>query len=266
MNRHAGYVHGYSAAEERRLLDQADALATLLHRETRFPPGSLVLEAGCGTGAQTALVAAASPGARLVSVDRSDRSLRAARARLPGADLLRGDIDALPFRDGSFDHVFVCFVLEHLSDPEGALDRLRRLLRPGGTCTVIEGDHGSCFYHPETPEAREAWRALVRTQAALGGDALIGRRLYPLLAGAGFREVSVSPRMVYADESRPGVQEGFVQRTIVPMVDGARERAVRLGLVDPATFDRGVADLRRAGGPGGTFCYTFFRATGVNPG
>ncbi|HOV68277.1 MAG TPA: class I SAM-dependent methyltransferase, partial [Methanoregulaceae archaeon] len=84
MNRHAGYVHGYSAAEERRLLDQADALATLLHRETRFPPGSLVLEAGCGTGAQTALVAAASPGARLVSVDRSDRSLRAARARLPG--------------------------------------------------------------------------------------------------------------------------------------------------------------------------------------
>lgn len=266
MNGTPGYVHGYSVAEERRLSDQAGALAMLLHQDTHFPPGSLVLEAGCGTGAQTALVAAASPGARLVSVDRSASSLRAARSRALGTDLLRGDIDALPFRDGSFDHVFVCFVLEHLPDPRGALDRLRRLLRPGGTCTVIEGDHGSCYYHPETPEAAKAWWALVRAQAAVGGDALIGRRLYPLLAGAGFEEVSVSPRMVYADESRPGVQEGFVQRTIVPMVEGAREQAVRLGIVDPATFDRGVTDLCRTGGPGGTFCYTFFRATGVNPG
>lgn len=260
------YVHGYSATEEQRLSDQAGTLATLLHRDTRFPPGSLVLEAGCGTGAQTAFVAAASPGARLVSVDRSAPSLRAARSRALGTDLLRGDIDALPFRDGSFDHVFVCFVLEHLTDPPGALDRLRRLLRLGGTCTVIEGDHGSCYYHPETPEAAEAWWALVRAQAAVGGDALVGRRLYPLLAEAGFQEVTVSPRMVYADESRPGIQEGFVQKTIVPMVEGARERAIGLGLIEPGTFDRGIADLRRTGRPGGTFCYTFFRATGVNPG
>ncbi len=266
MSSTPGYVHGYSAEEERRLSDQAGALAALLHQDTWFPPGSLVLEAGCGTGAQTALVTAASPGARLISVDRSAPSLRAARARALGGELLCGDINTLPFRDGSFDHIFVCFVLEHLSDPPGALVHLRRLLRPGGTCTVIEGDHGSCYYHPETPEAAHAWWALVRAQAAVGGDALVGRRLYPLLAGAGFEEVTVSPRMVYADESRPGVQDGFVQRTIVPMVEGARERAVRLGLVDPDAFDRGVADLRRTGGPGGTFCYTFFRATGVNPG
>ena len=43
----------------------------------------------------------------------------------------------------------------------------------------------------------------VTLQARSGGDSLIGRRLYPLLVGAGFGEVHVSPRMVYADASRP---------------------------------------------------------------
>ena len=47
------YVHGYGAREGERLLDQANALSSLLHHDTRYPPGSRVLEAGCGVGAQT---------------------------------------------------------------------------------------------------------------------------------------------------------------------------------------------------------------------
>jgi len=256
------YIHGYSEDEAVRLADQAATLAELLHHDTRYPAGSLVLEAGCGTGEQTLQIAGRNPGISLVSVDLSAVSLRAARARGLPADLVRGEITTLPFRDESFDHVFVCFVLEHLADPEGALRALGRLLRPGGTITVIEGDHGSCYYHPATPAASSAWRALVSAQQAIGGDPLIGRRLYPLIAGAGFAGVTVSLRQVYADESCPELQDGFVQRTIVPMVEGVRENAA-LGLVDPAVFEQGLADLRATGGPGGTFCYTFFRATGI---
>jgi SAM-dependent methyltransferase len=208
-------------------------------------------------------IARRSPGISLVSVDLSEASLRAARARGGAAHLLRAEIGALPFRDGSFDHVFVCFVLEHLADPEGGLRALQRLLRPGGTITVIEGDHGSCYYHPATPAAASAWSALVAAQQAIGGDPLIGRRLYPLVAGAGFAEVTVSLRQVYADESLPGIQDGFVQRTIVPMVEGVRDSNAALGLVEEPIFEQGLADLRATGGPGGTFCYTFFRATGL---
>lgn len=259
------YIHGYSENEAVRLADQADVLAELLHHDTRYAPGSLVLEAGCGIGAQTLQIAERNPEVTLVSVDLSAASLRTARGRGIAADLVRAEIAALPFRDGVFDHVFVCFVLEHLADPGGALRALGRLLRPGGTITVIEGDHGSCYYHPATDAAAAAWGALVAAQQALGGDPLIGRRLYPLLAGAGFGGVTVSLRQVYADGSRPGVQDGFVQRTIVPMVEGVRERNAALGLVDPSTFEQGLADLRATGGPGGTFCYTFFRATGVGP-
>ncbi|WP_207419866.1 class I SAM-dependent methyltransferase [Roseomonas haemaphysalidis] len=55
----------------------------------------------------------------------------------------------MPFGDASFDHVFVCFVLEHLADPAAALGELQRVLRPGGSLTVIEGDHGSTLTPPQ---------------------------------------------------------------------------------------------------------------------
>ncbi|WP_346043383.1 methyltransferase domain-containing protein [Actinomadura chokoriensis] len=267
-----GYVHGYSGREARRLGDQADALADLLHAGTSYPAGSRVLEAGCGVGAQTVHLAARSPGAHVTAVDVSAASLAQARARVaarrPGArvEWRRADLFDLPFGDAVFDHVFVCFVLEHLRDPGGALAGLRRVLRPGGTLTVIEGDHGSAFLHPDSAHARAAIGHLVALQAAAGGDALIGRRLRPLLADAGYTGIAAGPRTVYTDGDRPGLAEAFTRDTFTAMVAAVRGDAVAAGLATPADWDRGVADLHRAAGPDGTFHYTFFKATAVNPG
>jgi SAM-dependent methyltransferase len=262
------YVHGYSAREQARLLDQATTLAGLLHAGTRYPAGSRVLEAGCGVGAQTVTLARNSPDASFTSVDVSEESLAAARARAREASLSnvtfeRADLFALPFPEESFDHVFLCFVLEHLARPAEALRALRSRLRPGGTLTVIEGDHGSTFFHPDDADARHAVECLVALQARAGGDALIGRQLFPLLAGAGLREVEVSPRVVYADASRPEWVQGFTLDTFTAMVEGVRERALAAGLVDEAAWRRGIAGLRRAAGPDGVFCYTFFKGVGV---
>ncbi len=68
--------------------------------------------------------------------------------------------------------------------------------------------------------------------------------------------------MVYADRSRPRVRQQFVLQTIVPMVEGVRERALADGMMTPDEWDRGIADLEATGtAPDGTFCYTFFKAT-----
>jgi SAM-dependent methyltransferase len=259
------YVHGYEAPEADRLRDQAETLAERLHEGVRFPPGSLVLEAGCGIGAQTVTLAANSPAARFVSVDLSAASLQQARDRLAGAGIdnvqfRQADIYDLPFAPGEFDHVFVCFVLEHLRDPVGALVRLRGLLPPGGGIVVIEGDHGSTFFHPENAAARDAIGCQVELQARAGGDACIGRRLYPLLIEAGFTGPRVSPLLVYVDGSRPALIEGFTRRTFTAMVHGVREAALREGLLGPERFDEGIAALERAAAPDGVFCYTFFKA------
>ncbi|REF00856.1 methyltransferase domain-containing protein [Thermomonospora umbrina] len=265
------YVHGYSADEARRLGDQADTLAALLHAGTAYPAGGRVLEAGCGVGAQTVHLLDSGPGVHLVSIDVSGDSLAQARARVnaqrPDArvEWHRADLFALPFEDASFDHVFVCFVLEHLKDPEGALAGLRRVLRPGGTITVIEGDHGSAFFHPESPHAHAAIGCQVRLQAAAGGDALVGRRLHPLLAAAGYDDIVVRPRTVYADRTRPALVEGFTRNTFIAMIESVREDALAAGLLTRAEWDRGIADLRRTATPEGTFHYTFFKALAVAP-
>jgi SAM-dependent methyltransferase len=264
----AGYVHGYSAPEAARLADQASTLADLFHHDTRYPAGSRVLECGCGTGAQTVLLAARSPEAEIVSVDLEPSYLEQAQARVEAAGLgnvsfVQGDVFALPFEPESFDHVFVCFLLEHVSEPDKALLALSSMLKRDGSITVIEGDHGSWYCHPETREAARTVECLIEIQSRLGGDGLIGRRLYPLLVEAGLREVRVSPRLVYVDDSRPELVEGFSMRTFIAMVEGVREQALELGLMDGESWDRGIADMRQAAEPGGTFCYTFFKGTAL---
>ncbi|HEY0817359.1 MAG TPA: methyltransferase domain-containing protein [Rhizobacter sp.] len=257
------YVHGYRDREQQRLHDQARTLADLLHHDTRFPAGSHVLEAGCGTGAQTLTLAAQSPGARFTCVDISPASLALARERCAGlgnTGFLQADLRRLPFEPASFDHVFVCFVLEHLPDPAGTLRALLRLLRPGGTLVAIEGDHGSTLFHPEDAAARHAIDCQVELQARAGGDACIGRRLHPLLQAAGAAQVEVSPRFVYADASRPEWVEGFTRRTFTAMVEGVRDDAIAAGLTTAAAFDAGVQALHRTAEADGVFCYTFFKA------
>lgn len=259
------YVHGYSAKEGDRLIDQASTLTELLHSDTAYPAGSLVLEAGCGVGAQTVELVCNSPQTNFVSIDISEDSLAKAQKstqemRSANVSFQRADIFNLPFAGSTFDHVFVCFVLEHLADPVEALVQLKRILKPGGSITIIERDHGSAFFHPDSSYARKAIQCLADLQLLAGGDPLIGRRLYPLLTQAGFGNVRVSPRMVYADGSRPDLAHGFTRKTFTKMVEGVADQAVGQGLIDETSWAIGIRDLYRTSEDDGTFCYTFFKA------
>lgn len=261
------YVHGYDPRENVRLQDQARTLADLLHSDTSYPAGSIVLEAGCGVGAQTVTLARKSPGARITAVDISPDSVAEAKRRTEAAGLTnvefrQADIFALPFGPESFDHVFVCFVLEHLSQPVAALATLKGLLRPGGTITVIEGDHGSAYFHPNSDAARRVIQCQVELQQRAGGNALIGRQLYPLMVQAGLNAVHVSPRMVYVDSSRPDLVDGFTRKTFTAMIEGVRESAIEAGIIAAEAFDEGIRDLYRTAEADGVFCYTFFKALG----
>lgn len=234
----------------------------LLLGDTAYPDGSLVLEAGCGVGAKTVTLASRNPRARFVCTDISTESLAKAKENnLGNVTFQQADIFAMPFSAATFDHVFVCHVLEHLTNPVGTLRKLRPLLKPGGTITVIEGDHGSAYWHPETPASQIVWQCLIRAQARLGGDSLIGRRLFPLLTEAGFTGVRVSPRVVYCDASRQDWVDGFVRKTIIAMVEGVKTQSLELGLTDEQTWRHGIDDLNQvADQPDGTFNYTFFKA------
>jgi SAM-dependent methyltransferase len=259
------YVHGYNQRENIRLQDQASTLADLLHSDTLYPAGSCVLEAGCGVGAQTVTLAKNNPEAHITSIDISEASVVDAKQRIESKGFSnvcfqQGDIFNLSFEPESFDHVFVCFVLEHLSKPVEALTVLKKFIKPGGTITVIEGDHGSTYFHPDSVHAHRAIQCQVDLQKQSGGNANIGRELFPLLCSAGFDSVRVSPRMVYVDASRPELVDGFTQKTFIAMIEGIRDAAIDAGMIAPAKIDSGIRDLYRTTEDDGVFCYTFFKA------
>ena len=111
----------------------------VLLEEEHFPPligdltGLTIADIGCGTGRHALRWAAA--GARVTAVDFSEAMLQRARAK-PGAEAIRfvsHDLaQRLPFEDHSFDRVFCCLVLDHISKVEDFFAELARLCRRDG--------------------------------------------------------------------------------------------------------------------------------------
>jgi len=262
------YVHGYSAKEATRLNDQADSLANLIHHDSIWETGSLILEAGCGVGAQTKTVAAQNLKSKFISIDISKESIAEAKQLIHSKGIKNvefqvADIFDLPFEEEYFDHIFLCFVLEHLANPQEALEQLKKKLKPNGTITLIEGDHGSTYFHPNSEFANKAIQCQVELQRRKGGDANIGRKLYPILESAGFEEIKVSPRQVYVDDSNPRWVEGFTKNTFTAMIEGIKAEVISNGLMTKESFEKGIQDLYRTAKGGGTFCYTFFKGIGI---
>ncbi|MGI5460865.1 class I SAM-dependent methyltransferase [Streptomyces sp. CA-249302] len=114
-----------------RSLRQARMLAAALGPAVGQGAGT-VIDVGCGDGTAAATAAPLLAGHRVIGVDWSQDALRRARARLPY--VVRGELTGggLPLRTGCADAVLFSEVIEHLVDPDAALDELRRVLRPGG--------------------------------------------------------------------------------------------------------------------------------------
>jgi tRNA G46 methylase TrmB len=262
------YVHGYSDRETLRLNDQADTLDNIIHDDTIFSRGSLVLEAGCGVGAQTKIIAAKNPDSDFVSIDLSKDSINEAQKFIKSLDInnvtfKQADICNLSYKDETFDFVIICFVLEHLHNPKQALYELKRVLKKGGAVIAIEGDHGSTFFYPDSSNAHLAIDCQIQLQRQSGGNSNIGRELYPLFKSIGLRDISVSPRMVYVDASRPQLVEGFIKNTFTSMIEGVGKKAIQQGIIDSLTFEKGIKDLYRTTESDGVFSYTFFKGFGT---
>ena len=236
----ARYTHGHSApvlsAHSRR--GAADSAAYLL---PHLKAGMDLLDVGCGPASITADLAERVAPGRVVSLDAAAGALEAARTTLSErglseqVELARGDVMALPFEDGSFDIVHAHQVLQHLTDPVGALAEMRRLTRPGGMVAVRDAVYSAMTWFPE-PAGMEQWRSVyMATARANGGEPDAGSRLLSWARAAGFADASASASTwCYATPAdRAWQSQTWAQRCLTSF----GPRAVELGLADRADLE-----------------------------
>jgi ubiquinone/menaquinone biosynthesis C-methylase UbiE len=199
------YVHGYSTAEQERLLRQAEHWRDeLILAGTTLTTGTRLLEVGCGVGAVLGILGVAFPGVVLAGVDIEARQLEAARAHLARlgleADLRQANALELPWPNASFDQVWMMWFLEHLAAPVAVLREARRVLRPGGTLTAIEVDYNTIWASPTSQALKALFVTVARAMEAVGrSDA--GTRLPEWLVEAGFTSVDPGEiRLAYSGE------------------------------------------------------------------
>ena len=134
-----------------------ERVIAVFERLTGLPRGARVADLGCGSGVFTRLLQRA--GYDCVGLDLSAALLAIGRARESTLVLAAGDLEQLPFADGSFDGLLLCGVLHHFPDPSRCAAEMFRLLRPGGRFLALDPnrmnpmmwlyrDRSSPFYSP----------------------------------------------------------------------------------------------------------------------
>jgi ubiquinone/menaquinone biosynthesis C-methylase UbiE len=165
-------------AQERWRRTAVDALEVKL--------GEAVVDLGTGTGAILPWIA--EKGGVPVAVDISRKMLEKARGREPGAIAVMGDLERLPFRDGSVPKAVATFTLTTVPDPEAFAREAARVLAPGGTFVLL--DTG-----PPKKKAYRPVHALMAGTAKVSGYTHIDRKPEPILAKVPELKVESEKRM-----------------------------------------------------------------------
>jgi ubiquinone/menaquinone biosynthesis C-methylase UbiE len=201
-------------------------------RDLHLKYSSKIVDAGCGPGLWTPLLArAVGPHGQILGVDVSSEALAIARARSQGSwfepQVLyqQGSIEYLPVAEGSIDAIFSANVCQYLPHPTETFTLLGRYLTPGGHLVVKDIDFGTLRFHALDPSlqarvflAREEWE---RQRIILGHtfeDSWVGSRLADYVRAAGYVQVqeksyTITRRAPLTPEFRAylqGIGEWFV--------------------------------------------------------
>jgi SAM-dependent methyltransferase len=233
---------GVEGRERLRILARVMRPATLnLLYRVGIDVGMACLDVGCGGGDVTLDIAGlVSPGGRVVGWDIDETKLALARREAEERGLRNVEYRLSDLRQSEtaaeFDVVYTRFLLTHLSDPAGALARLRQAARPGGIVIIEDIYFTGMFCHPYSA----AFQRLIEfyTQAAQrrGGDPNIGLRLPELLLDAGFESIQVNV-------VQPAGIDGEVKLIVAITMDNIADSVVADGIAERKEVDRVIAEL-----------------------
>ena len=262
-----GYLHGYSEAERERLHRQARFLEPAVHDRLPFRRRRRLIEVGAGVGAQTEILLRHFPELYVTGVEINDAQIVEARrflATVPWAKgryvIVKADATRLDFEPESFDCAFLCWILEHVSDPARVLGEVRRVLSPGAPIVCSEVLNATFFLDPYSPNTMRYWMAFNDHQLSLQGDPFVGAKLGNLLQSIGFRDVQTDVKSFHLDNRAPGERAEFLSFWTDLLLSGAPS-LIAAEKVSQEVVDGMTEELARVGrDPNSVFFYAFIQA------
>jgi ubiquinone/menaquinone biosynthesis C-methylase UbiE len=252
MTESDGYVLGRAATEVERLRLQAEIYAP--HSEhlltlAGIGAGQRVLDIGCGAGDLTMAAARlVGPTGSVIGVDMDSDVLELARARAAEAGLVNVSFQRATLPDARLnepvDALIGRLILIHLADPVDVVRRLSALVRPGGVASFQELSPKHAGSVPETPLVAQAYRWVIDTLRARGGDPATGQRLYRIMRDAGFAGIGTAMEIPAGDAE--SALPRFVAGTVNSMLRAieAAGVATRAEIGIETLAERIIAELR----------------------
>lgn len=161
-----------------------------------------VLDVGCGTGALTReIVKHVSDQGSVTGFDLSESMLGVARQKCPGVDFQQGNVADLPVDEAKFDAVVSAFMLMFVPDPGQAIDKMRRVLRPGGriAASVWQGLENNPVYSALVDATREVVDGKSADSLAWPFSMGDAGKLDELFNVNGLADISITPHDGYAE-------------------------------------------------------------------
>lgn len=247
MKPSAEYVLGHSAAELRRLIEQAAFFGELtadIFRRAELAPGMSVLDIGCGVGDVAFLAASmVGPGGRVTGIDRAAEAVAVARERAAqaAADNVTFEVaDAATYpATRTFDAVVGRLVLAYQPDPAAVLRHLASMLREGGTLAFHECDLSTASTRPNVPLFKHVVDLVIETYRRANLEADMGSLLHSAFCDAGLR----APRMFAAARVESGAGSP-AYAAVARVVSSAAPMMERLGVATIAELELDTLESR----------------------
>ena len=261
------YIHGFDEIEQARLVSQAAVLEEKIFEKIDFKNPDKILEIGSGVGAQTEILLNRYPDAHVTGVELSEVQLNTAKAYISSKfDSSRyayhlANAEELPFEDNSFDAIYICWVLEHVQNPQNIIDECYRVLKKDGIISITEVQNNNLWVIPKSDFLLNYWDKYNQIQLEMGGNPFVGIEIGNFIEKAGFIDNQVYAQTFLYDNNKPAQREIMINYWTELMLSGF-DSLLEAGKVVEQDCSKIKTEMQKVIDERGVFHYAFIQCFG----